>query len=137
MNRICPSEEILSEYLCGALSGEAKDELERHLASCADCRRLLAEAHDVVKRPVLLRALSRAAGSMRRNLWLAGAACSFLLSFIYPRYFLQFLVACLIMGGKWIMDSRTSRILIMVQEAWKSGDRDKAEDLIHRFTRQK
>ena len=134
MNRICPSEETLSEYLYGALDGDRRDEIEEHLASCAGCRRLVAEAHDVVRTPAAVKAARKALSFVRGKAWLALSAAAFILSFIYPRHFLQFLTACLLMGAKWIMDSRTARILVMIQEAWKSGDKEKADDLFSRFT---
>ena len=137
MNRICPTEEVLSEYLCGALQGEEKESLEKHLAGCASCRHLIAEAHNVIKRPALAGIARRAFELFMNNQWLAASAFFFLLSFIYPKYFLQLLAACLITGAKWVVDSRTSRIMVMIKDAWKSGDDEKADKLISRLTGRK
>ena len=41
--RECPGPERLAEYADGVLAPEARAEIERHLADCADCRHVVAE----------------------------------------------------------------------------------------------
>lgn len=47
------------------------------------------------------------------------AAGAFAASFLVPRYFIQLLVATLILGIKWIVDAKTTKMLVMIHEAWK------------------
>jgi len=132
-NRLCPSEKILSEYLGNALSVKDSAKTEEHLAGCTECRKLLAETHDILSRPdpgETIRAVFRWIG---KNRWFFGAFISLIFSFLLRKYFLQFLAACLLMGGKWIIDSKTTRMLIMIHEAWKHGDKDKAGGLFKQF----
>ncbi len=133
-NRICPSEEILSEYLSGGLTPGERAGVEKHLAGCPGCRKLLAEAHDVLKRPDIREIGHSAFRWVRKDHWLIGSVLTLACSFLCPRYFLQFLVASLLMGAKWIIDSKTTKMLIMIQEAWKSGDKEKTDKILSRFT---
>jgi hypothetical protein len=132
-NRICPPEEILSEYLAGVLRQEERPELEKHLAGCARCRRLLAEAYEIVNAPDFRQIKENIMTIIKNNHWFIGAAISFVLSFLFPEYFLQFLSASLLMGAKWIIDSKTTKMLIMVHEAWKRGDKETTDKVFSRF----
>ena len=123
MNRICPSEEVLSEYLAGILSPEEKAMVEKHLARCKTCRLLLAEAHDIISKPDLTETMQKLRTWFKKNLWLTGSILFFTLSFVFQKYFLQLLLASFLMGGKWILDSKSAKMLIMIHEAWKSSDK--------------
>ena len=135
MKRMCPTEEKLSEYISGMMAGEEKDALESHLAGCAECRRVISEADDILNKVTPRGVINDFIMRISANKWLLGSMLSLALSFIIPRYFLQFLVACLIMGAKWIMDSRTSKILVMINEAWKRGDHESADRIISHLTK--
>ncbi len=133
-NRICPPEEVLGEYLGGSLPPIARPGVEKHLASCNECRRLLAEAHDILKKPDISEIIYNSFIWIKDNRWFLGAMASLALSFIFHRYFLQFLAACFISGAKWIIDSKTTRTLIMIHEAWKKSEKSKiktSEDVSH------
>jgi len=69
----------------------------------------------------------------KRNLWLFGAIIAFVLSFLVSRYFVQLLVATILMGTKWIFDSVNARILIMIYDAWKKGGSDEASKVLGTF----
>ena len=124
MNRICPSEETLSEYLAGILLPEEKARVEKHLATCKACRQLLAEAHDIISKPDLREFTRKVLTWLKENLWLTGSILAFALSFVFQKYFLQLLLGSFLMGGKWILDSKNAKMLIMIHEAWKSGGKD-------------
>ncbi|MFQ5952103.1 MAG: zf-HC2 domain-containing protein [Candidatus Omnitrophota bacterium] len=127
-NRLCPTEEILSEYLSGTLPQEERRAAEKHLAGCTKCRKLVVEAHEITSGldfSQIKRSLMK-----KNNYWFLGAVIAFILSFIFTKYFLQFLVACLLMGGKWIIDSKTTKMLVMIYEAWKSGDREATDKIL-------
>lgn len=119
MNRICPPEEILSEYLSGHLPPEERDELEKHLVSCDSCRNLLIDAHDILKKPDIREIFINTLLWLKKNYWLLGSLLTLITSFLFPEYFLQFLTACILMGAKWIIDSKNTKTLIMINEAWK------------------
>ena len=70
---------------------------------------------------------------MKKNLWLFGAIAAFLLSFFVPRYFVQFLVATILLGAKWIFESVNARILIMIYEAWQKGGEKEASKILNSF----
>jgi len=106
--RICPDERILSEYLSGCLREEEMEDFERHLAGCGECRRQLVEAHEVVESMKAFMAWRSFRGWTVKNRWLVGAAAAFICSFLFSRYFLQLIAACLLMGTKWIIEARTA-----------------------------
>lgn len=131
--RICPDENTLSEYLAGTAPLDERLLVEVHLAECDACRSLVAETHSVLasekRRESFLRLFARAF----ENLWLAASVVLLALSFAFPGYFLQFLVGASLAGIKWIVDSKTTRTLIMVHDAWKRGDKEKAEEILSRI----
>jgi hypothetical protein len=133
MNRICPQEEKLAEYISGLLSGEELVSMEEHLDRCDSCRKLAFEAHEVITRPDPGRISRRFFGYMRKNLWMAAAAVFFLCSFIFRGHFLQFLALTVISALKWIIDSRNTRLLVMIHDAWKRGDKEKTEHILSRI----
>jgi len=133
MNRICPSEEILSEYLSGTLRQEDVLLLEEHLIKCESCRELLADAYHITSKRDITELLHKTRNWIKKNKWLIGAFVSFILSFILPRYFLQFIAAFVVLGAKWVLDAKTTKTLIMISEAWKRGDKDEAGKILSRF----
>jgi len=48
-DRICPQEDILSEYLSGCLREDKRIMVETHLAACKDCRELLVDTCEITK----------------------------------------------------------------------------------------
>jgi hypothetical protein len=129
MNRLCPTEELLSEYLAGTLSGEERELVEKHLASCDKCRTLLAEAHAILETPDLHEIFFNLKKWLRKNTWLIIATASLIASFFFREYFLQLLTAALLSGIKWTIDSRTTKMLITVYEAWKKNSADKSDSI--------
>ncbi len=61
-------------------------------------------------------------------LWLGASAASFTLSFVWPRYFFQWLVLALFFGFKWAVDQRARKTQILIykalQEESKAGHRE-------------
>ena len=128
MNRLCPSEETLSEYISGILPEEEKPPVEKHLASCNICRKLLLETYDITNKPDLNELKVQVIGWIIKNKWLTGAAGALILSFFFPKYFLQFLSAAVVLGAKWIIDAKTTRTLIMINEAYKENSKIKIKN---------
>ncbi|MDD5634483.1 MAG: zf-HC2 domain-containing protein [Candidatus Omnitrophica bacterium] len=130
MNRLCPTEKTLSEYTSNVISPENRKLVERHLASCAECRKLVIDTYDLLNRFDRWKMLRNIKNFILHNKWGIASAVFLLLSFIHPRYFLQFLVASLITGTKWIIDSKQTKMLIMIHEALKTTDKEKIESIV-------
>ena len=120
-NRICPTEERLSEYYTGSLKADDKDSIEKHLSECDECRTLLADTHEVLQGINLVEIADNIFRWIIRSRWLIGSLAALLSSFLFPGYFLQFLVMCILAGVKWIIDAKATKTLIMVREAQKHG----------------
>lgn len=67
------------------------------------------------------------------NIYLVLAVMSFILSFVFPQYFLQFLTATLLLGIKWVADSKSTKMLVMIYEAWKKGGEKEASRILKSF----
>ena len=137
MNRLCPSEETLAEYISGLLKEEERSAVEEHLTKCKSCRKLAMEAHAIISTPDAGRIKRKIAGYLRKNVWIITSGLFLLCSFIFRRYFLQFLALTVISALKWIIDSRNTRMLIMIHEAWKHGDKEKTNRILSKFDSEK
>ena len=49
--------------------------------------------------------------------WASSAALSFLLSFLFHRYFFQFVALTVLFGVKWIVDQRATKTQILIYKA--------------------
>ena len=130
-----PTDVALADYLDNLLSGKDRALVEAHAAACDECRSKMVCAYQSVRsfrksEPTNKR---KARPMGRINLYLIFAIISFVLSFTVPRFFLQLLVAALILGAKWITDSKTTKMLVMIHEAWKNGGEREASEVIRRF----
>jgi len=115
----CLSIERLCAYAEGNLSLKERGRIEEHLSRCCFCLDTLVSIHDG-NRYINNRRRHRL---KKENIFLVVAVLSFLLSFIFSRYFLQFLAATIILGTKWIVESKNSKLLIMIKEAYKGSSR--------------
>ena len=129
---ICLSEVDLNDYLTGVVSEEKKTEVENHLKDCAVCIEKFVFAYQTVEEfnRTKLKGVKFMLLKQKMNLWLLGAIITFVLSFFVPRYFIQLLVATILMAAKWIFDSVNARILIMIYDAWKKGDEKGTSNII-------
>ena len=129
-NRKYPGEAELAGYLDGTIRGKEREIIESHLASCDECLNSAVSAYEAVR-------LSKKKGkskSMRKiNLYLIFCIISFILSFAMPRYFIQLLVATLLLGIKWVADSKSTKMLITIYEAWKHGGEKEASKVLNRL----
>lgn len=66
---------------------------------------------------------------LKRNRWLIASTIAFLLSFAFPKVFLQFLLVAAIFGAKWIFESQNAKTLIMIYNAWRKGRKKEFDDL--------
>ncbi len=101
----------LQEYLKKDYRVKAQ---RKGLAGCYECLDLMAATYAASrilnKRRVMLK---------KEYMFLVMAVISFALSFIFKGYFLQFLAASVVLAIKWIVESKTTRMLITIQEAYK------------------
>ncbi len=68
--------------------------------------------------------------------WLVVMLGSFTLSFVFRRYFMQFLVLTLLAGFKWVMEMRASKTQIMIYRAL-SEESDRPADRLKKFQENK
>ncbi len=123
---IHPTEIELSDYLNRSAKDEVRKRIEDHIACCAECLESVVSAHESVKG-----FKKRKANFMKKlNIYLILAVISFLLSFAVREYFIQFLVATLLLGIKWIVDAKSTRMLVMIYEAWKKGGEKEASRIL-------
>lgn len=129
---LCLPEIELNDYLSGVLSPEKKTEIENHLKDCNACLEKLVFAYQAVGEfnKTKREGVKLMKSIWRKNLWLFGAIIAFILSFLVPRYFIQLLVATILMGAKWIFESINARILIMIYDAWKKGGEKEATKIL-------
>lgn len=135
---LCPSEEILIEYINGA---QEDDDTGEHISGCPYCLEammLVKEmdkfSHHKIEGPS--RALKDRIKAMalkknpalhknwfKKNMWFVFSLVSLSLSFIFPKHFLQFLVLSLILGARWVFDTATTRTMVIIYEALKKHSR--------------
>lgn len=130
--RVHPTERELSDYLDHLATGEAKRMVEDHIACCSECLAAVVCAYDSVKifKKEDKNIKGRANIMKKINIYLTLAIVSFILSFAVPRYFAQFLVASTLLGIKWISDAKSTRMLVMIYDAWKNGGEKEASRVL-------
>ena len=131
----CVTDIELNDYLNNELSSENKERIEKHLKECNECLEKLVFAYNTVKEydEPKLKGEKSMKKDWKKNIWLIGAIVAFILSFVVSRYFIQLLVATILMGMKWIFDSINARILIMIYDAWKKGGEKEASKVLNSF----
>ncbi len=130
-----PADIVIADYLDNLLSRDEKERVEEHMAACDECRNKMICAYESARsfRKTVSTNKKKAKPMGKINLYLIFAIISFALSFIIPRFFLQLLVATLLLGAKWVTDSKSTKMLIMIHEAWKNGGEREASEVIKRF----
>ena len=127
-----PAESVLADFLAGSLSKDDRERLEKHLSSCGQCLDTIVAAHEAVTAFDKKRPLKKLKETIMKkmNIYLLLAIISFSFSFITPRFFIQLLVATLLLGIKWVADSKSTRMLVMIYEAWKRDGARGATDAL-------
>jgi len=121
-----PDANKMAGYLDRTISAGERKAIELHVASCRECLKAMTAAHEAVAKFRKDKRNDHRKNRMIRKVspYLALAIVFFLLSFITPRFFIQSLVATLVFGIKWVADSRSARMLVMIHDAWKrDGDK--------------
>ena len=133
--RTHPTELELADFLNHTLSTKDRGRIEDHIAICEECLEKAVSAHESVAQFNKIASMKKRKDDIMKkiNPYLILAIVSFLVSFTMPRYFIQFLVATLVLGIKWIVDSKTTKMLIMIYEAWKKGGEQEASRILQTF----
>ncbi len=151
----CPDEQTILDYLWQRLESPQRAMIESHLAHCGFClsqlglaleagkafrkKRLPQPPREAIEKAKALVAAGSAKGGrgankkrIIKNLYLIGAILFFILSFLIPRYFIQFLVATLILGIRWAFESEGGRTLIMMLDSRHRRTRQDDEEISQR-----
>ena len=133
--KIHPTDIEFADYLGRSLSQENRKQVENHIASCDECLRKIVSAYESVASFDKKVKPKKGMGKFMKNIspYFVLAIISFALSFTLPRYFLQLLVATLLLGTKWIVDSKTTKMLITIYEAWKTGGEKEASRILEKI----
>jgi hypothetical protein len=136
--KIHPDESELAEFLGGGLAGEELARVEEHVAACGGCLETVVSARESVElfREKAFPRITIGTIMKKINPYLAIAVLSFALSFAFPQYFAQFLVATMLLGIKWVADSKSAKMLVMIYEAWKKGGDKEASRILKALDRQ-
>lgn len=112
----------LSDYAEGSSSRQERELIEKHIADCYYCLDKVVSVRDGIN------FINKRKGFKlkKEHLLLSLTILCFALSFILSKYFLQFLAATIILGIKWIVDSKSSRMLITVHKALRQDESDRA-----------
>jgi len=120
----CLDEKTLSSYLDMRISELQRREIEAHMAECKHCLDLALVAYEAEgasqKCPPLLKQKIRKALGLKQKRartelkWLFGALFLFILSFVFRRFFLQFLIASAVLGFKWAMEGEGAKRVVMI-----------------------
>jgi len=137
----CPKDEELADYISGEIAPDKKEKIATHISRCQRCLDIAAVSlralnddalkkdsgltQDIVKKASLIpkkypKKNNQKINALKRNKYLLVAGVFFVLSFIVKIYFMQLLLAAGIFGVKWIMDTGSTRALIMIYDVWKN-----------------
>ncbi len=131
----CPSEAKLNAYLEGSIVKAESEKITQHISQCLFCLDSIEQAdrqdmsireggpsRETVRRAVAIakkQHLGNHYQRLKKHLWLIGAIAGFGLSFVFSRYFLQFLILALILGIKWAIATTTNtKSMIMIYDFW-------------------
>lgn len=107
-------EEILENEIPAGLAKKAKGLMKgsAQTALCPHCGKAITP----FKRPI-------ARQKWINLFWLLMMAGSFALSFVFPRYFMQFLAVTVLAGVQWAVEMRASKTQIMIYRALSDGEK--------------
>lgn len=144
----CPKDEELADYISGEIAPDKKEKVATHISRCQRCLDIAATSlrtlndeglkedigltQDIIKKASLIprkypKKNAQSINIIKKNKYLIVAGAFFILSFILKRYFMQLLLATGIFGVKWIMDTGSTKALIMIYDAWKSRKDDDSD----------
>ncbi|MCF7894489.1 MAG: hypothetical protein K9L84_05475 [Candidatus Omnitrophica bacterium] len=153
----CPDNQDLIDYLQNNLNQKKRKSLENHIARCSFCLSQISIAAEALEKHKqndfdslpenILNKTKANLNSMKtknkknesqkkiikRRLFLAATIIFFGLSFIIPKYFLQFLIGALILGIRWSFESESGKNLVMILDSWRKHSHDKDNETSNRL----
>ena len=119
-----PDANEIAGYLDKTIPENKRRRIESHVSSCRECLNAMTAAHEAVAQFKKNEKNNRKNSIMKKiNPYMVLTILFFLFSFITPRFFVQALVGTLVFGIKWVADSRSAKMLVMIYDAWKKdGD---------------
>lgn len=153
----CPGNQDLIDYLQNNLNLDKRKSLENHIAHCSFCLSQISIAAEALQKqkqndfdPVPEDIIKKTKANLnsikiknkknesqkkiiKRRFFLAATIIFFGLSFIIPKYFLQFLIGALILGIRWSFESESGKTLVMVLDSWRKHSHDKDDKISDRF----
>jgi len=131
----CPNESELVDYISNSVSRKRRNEIDTHLQDCMACMEDIVLAQKIsTSHDKNLPGVGKGLKTwLKKNVFLLLSILTFALSFLLSHYFVQLLVATLILAGKWIFDTVNARILIMIYDAWKKGGESEVRRVMERF----
>lgn len=150
----CPDSQTLLTYLKKGLSQKERNEIERHLCQCRFCLNQISTASEATQKyrqkdfePIpesLIAKIKTNLGintvksrkknlTLKKGFFLAGTVIFFILSFLIPGYFIQFLVGALILGIRWSFESKSGQTLIMILDAWRKHSHNQDDKIAERL----
>lgn len=149
---LCPDEATMANYICANMAADEKNAIENHMANCQTCLVRLKDAYKAQslykegKLPCVPESLLQKSKAIaktkrrtspkgiRKNLWLIATCVAFVLSFVFPKYFMQCLVITVLFGIKWIVESENVRTLILVLDSWRRHSHEGDEEITRRLS---
>ncbi len=153
----CPENQDLIDYLQDNLDQDKRKSLENHIAHCSFCLSQVSIATKALQKqrqndfdPLPENIIKKAKANLnsiktknkknesqkkiiKKRFFLATTIIFFGLSFVVPKYFLQFLIGALILGIRWSFESESGKTLIMVLDSWRKHSHDKDDKISNRF----
>jgi hypothetical protein len=134
----CPTDEDLACYISDEISPDKREQISAHMGHCQRCLDIVAtslkalseQGTEDTPKNAIKKVLSipkkypkKNTGRVnifKKNKYLLIAGVFFILSFALKKYFMQCLLAAGIFGVRWIMDTGSTKALIMIYDAWKT-----------------
>ena len=111
----CPTPTDLYHYTVRKLNQKEKYKIEKHISECYFCLEQIVFKNDLTNRKERkMKKTDNIKLLIHKNKWLIGCITLFSLSFIYHKFFFQFIAASLITGIKWAIDNKKSDTFITV-----------------------
>jgi len=135
----CPGDIDMADFISGNMPLDVSEKISGHIASCPRCLDIAAISLKALNErdyplpcapaPSVFAKRKTAAltagkginlrSFLKRDKFMIISCLFLMLSFVFKRYFMQLLLLCGICGMKWIMDTGSTRALIMIYDTWK------------------
>lgn len=133
----CPDDNLVAAYIEDALQPSAREEIEKHLSTCDYCLskvNIASNSGDI--QATVGRGYSptsRLKSLIRGNVPLILAMTSFVLSFLVPHYFIQFVIVSAVLGVYVALEKSNALMLGRIYRLWRQGQDEKADEHIEKL----